>query len=450
MNVSQNNNGTVSATLLVKIGPADYTEKVEKAIKDFRKKAQMPGFRPGQVPAGLVKKMYGKGLLAEEVNKLISEALYDYIKEKDLNILGEPLPTLGVEAPELIEGNEFEFSFDVALAPAIDLGLTKKNKVKYFKIEVDKALIDKQTAAYRGRYGKYVQADKAEEKDVLKGELVQVDSKGAPVEGGVSVANALLSPNYMKSKKEQAKVLGATIGAKVVFNPAKAFDNDAEIASLLQIDKEAAKAFTADCEFTVKEITRFAEAEMNQEFFDACFGAGTVKTEAEFYDKIKAGLEEQFVADSDVKFMIDLRELVLSKMKDAQFDDALLKRWLKANNDKMTDEQIDSDYPKMIEDLKWQLFQDKFARDNKLSIEKADLDAVAKRLTKAQFAQYGMLNVPDDIVENYMEQMMKDQDGARRVADRAMEDKIIAAVKEKITVDESAISFEDFNKFFEK
>ncbi|MBO4370882.1 MAG: trigger factor [Paludibacteraceae bacterium] len=450
MNVSQNNNGSVSATLLVKVGSADYAPKMENAIKEFRKKAKMPGFRPGQVPAGLVKKMYGKELLAEEVNKLISEALYDYIKDKDLNILGEPLPTVGFTAPDLVEGNDFEFSFDVALAPDINLSLNKKNKIKYFQIDVDKALIEKQTAAYRGRYGKYVQADKVEEKDVVKGELAEVDSKGKVVEGGVTVANALLSPNYMKNKKEQAKVMGATVGATFVFNPAKAFDNEAEIASLLQIDKEAAKAFTADCQFTVKEITRFAEAEMNQEFFDACFGAGTVKSEAEFSDKIKAGLEEQFVADSDVKFMIDLRDMVLSKMKDAQFDDDLLKRWLKANNDKMTDEQIESDYPKMIEDLKWQLFQDKFAKDNKLTIEKADLDAVAKRLTKAQFAQYGMLNVPDDIVENYMEQMMKDKDGARRVADRAMEDKIIAAIKDQVSVDETKISFEDFNKFFEK
>ena len=234
-----------------------------------------------------------------------------------------------------------------------------------------------------------------------------------------------------------------------MFNPAKAFVNEAEIASLLQIKAEEAKAFTADCQFTVKEITRFAEAEMNQEFFDASFGKDTVKTEEEFYAKIKEGLQEQFVADSDIKFVIDLREYALEQLKDVQFADATLKRWLKLNNEKMTDEEIANEYPKMIEDLKWQMVKDALAKENNVKIEKEDIEAVAKRSAKAQFAQYGMLNVPEDILANYVEEMLKDQNGARNAAERASENKVIAIIKEKISIDNKTVSFDEFNKFFE-
>ena len=449
MNVNQNNIDAVNATLLVTVGNADYAEKVNKAIKDFCKKANMPGFRKGCVPAGLVKKMYGKGLLAEEVNKLVSEALYNYIKENNLNILGEPLPTEDFAAPSLVEGEDFTFSFDIALAPEVKVDWNKNTKVPYYTIDVDQALIDKQVAAYRGRYGKYVQADAVEEKDVVKGELVELNADGSVKEDGVKVENAMLSPNYIKDKDEQAKVLGVAKEASFVFNPAKAFVNEAEIASLLQIKAEEAKAFTADCQFTVKEITRFAEAEMNQEFFDASFGKDTVKTEEEFYAKIKEGLQEQFVADSDIKFVIDLREYALEQLKDVQFADATLKRWLKLNNEKMTDEEIANEYPKMIEDLKWQMVKDALAKENNVKIEKEDIEAVAKRSAKAQFAQYGMLNVPEDILANYVEEMLKDQNGARNAAERASENKVIAIIKEKISIDNKTVSFDEFNKFFE-
>ncbi|MEE1183601.1 MAG: trigger factor, partial [Paludibacteraceae bacterium] len=275
------------------------------------------------------------------------------------------------------------------------------------------------------------------------------NADGSVKEDGIKVENAMLSPNYMKDKDEQAKVLGASKEASFVFNPAKAFVNEAEIASLLQIKAEEAKEFTADCQFTVKEITRFAEAEMNQEFFDASFGKDTVKTEEEFYAKIKEGLQEQFVADSDIKFVIDLREYALAQLKDVQFADATLKRWLKLNNEKMTDEEIANEYPKMIEDLKWQMVKDGIAKENNVKLEKEDIEAVAKRSAKAQFAQYGMLNVPEDILANYVEEMLKDQNGARNAAERASENKVVAIIKEKVSIDSKTVSFDEFNKFFE-
>lgn len=451
MNVSQNNLDAVNAKLLVKIEPADYTEKVEKAVKDFRKKANMPGFRPGTVPVGLVKKMYGKSFLAEEVNKLISDALYDYIKEKDLNILGEPIPTENFPVPEFEDGANFEFSFDIAIAPELAVSLSAKNKVKYYNITVGKDLIDKQTAAYRGRFGKYVQTEKVEEKDVVKGELQELNADGSEKVDGVKIENALLSPGYIKSADEKKKVIGMTKDSSFVFNPNKAFEgNDAELASLLQISKDAVKTFTADCKFTIKEITRYAEAEMNQEFFDACFGKDVVKSEDEFTAKIKEGLAEQFVEDSDIKFIIDMRDLVLGQLKDVQFADAFLKRWLKANNEKMTAEQIEEEYPKMIEDLKWQLVKDKMAKEADVKVEKADIEEVAKKAAKAQFAQYGMIGVPDDILDGYVQDMLKNKDGAKNAAERAAEHKIVELLKSKVSLANTDITFDEFSKFFEK
>ena len=255
-----------------------------------------------------------------------------------------------------------------------------QNKVKYYNITVGKDLIDKQTAAYRGRFGKYVQTEKVEEKDVVKGDQ-ELNADGSEKVDGVKVENALLSPGYIKSADEKKKVLGKTKDSSFVFNPNKAFEgNDAELASLLQISKDAVKTFTADCKFTIKEITRYAEAEMNQEFFDACFGKDVVKSEDEFTAKIKEGLAEQFVEDSDIKFIIDMRDLVLGQLKDVQFADAFLKRWLKANNEKMTAEQIEEEYPKMIEDLKWQLVKDKMAKEAGVRLKKL----TSKKLPRKQ------------------------------------------------------------------
>lgn len=449
MNVLQNNSDAVNATLVVTVTPADYTEKVEKAIKDYRKKAVMPGFRPGTVPASLIKRKFGEAFLAEEVNKLISEALYKHITDNKLDILGEPLPTVDFPTPTLKEGEEFNFSFDIAIAPAIEVSLSKENKVTYYTIDVDKKMIDQQTASYRGRFGKYVKAEETGDRDVIKGKLVELDDKGGVKDGGVCVESAMISPNYMKKDEEKKKCNGKKVGESFDFNPFGAFGgSEVELASLLKMDKEKAKEFKSDCRFTVEEITRFAEAEMNQEFFDECFGKGTVKSAEEFEAKIKSELANQFVADSDIKFILDMRALVLDGLKDVKFPEAFLKRWLKEQNKEMTDEKIDSEFSKMLDDLKWQLFKDKIAKESDVKIEEADIKEVAKRQAKAQFAQYGMLSIPDEYLENYVKEMLQNKDGRKNVAERAIEDKVMAILKEKVTITGKNVSFEEFNKFF--
>lgn len=449
MNVSQNNIDQVNAVLNIVINKADYTEKVEKSLKDYRKKANMPGFRPGTVPLGLIKKMYGKAMLAEEINKLVSESLYDHIQKNNLPVLGEPLPTENAPVPNFDTQEDFEFSFDLALAPEINLVLTAKNKVTQYDIIVSQDMVDKQVEAYKGRFGKHVSADKVEEKDVVKGEMVELLENGDINANGLKVENAILSPTYMKDKKEQAKVIGLAKDAQFRFNPTKAFENETEIASLLQVTKEVARECSADFLFTIKEITRYADAEMNQDLFDAALGKDVVTSDADFFEKIKEGLKVQFATDSEFKLTMDMKELVVKQLEGTIFPDAFLKRWLQISNENLTEDAIEKEYPKMIEDLKWQLAKDKIAKENDLKLEKEDVEAVAKQAAKAQFAQYGMMNVPDDVLVGYVQDMLKNKDTAKNITDRAVEQKTIDALKTKVSIVSKEISFEDFNKFFE-
>lgn len=450
MNVSQNNIDALNAKLQVKITPADYSEKVDKAIKKYSKQANIPGFRPGCAPVGMIKKRFGKDFLAEEINRLISEALYNHIKDNKVEILGEPLPSEGFTAPEIVDGAEMEFSFDIAIAPKLDAKIDGA-KLNYYTIDIDDKMVDQQIAAYRGRFGSYVKADKSEAKDVLKGTIVELDEKGKEKADGVKTENALLSPNYMKDNDEQGKCLGKAVGESFVFNPAKAFaSSEAEIASLLTIDREAAKNFASDCKFTISEITRYAEAEMNQEFFNKCFGDDVVKSEDELKAKIKEELAAGFVGDSDFKLLLDTRDYILNKCKDAQFPEAFLKRWLLEANKEMTAEKIDEEYPKMIEDLKWQIVRDAICVEAGVKIEKADIEAAAKKSAKERFAQYGMIGVPDEILASYVKEMLENKDGAKDAAERAGQEKLIEVIKGKAAIKNSTISRDEFQKFFEQ
>lgn len=452
MNISLTNVDSVNATLQITIAKADYQEKLDNAIKAFRKKANVPGFRPGTVPTGMVKKMYGKSILAEEINKMVGEGLYGYIQENKLNVLGEPLPNEEKQQPIdfSVEG-DYEFFFDLALAPEIKLSLTKKDKVAYYKIDVDEELVDKQIASYKANYGKYDKIEEgAKETDLIRGVIAELEN-GNVKEGGISVTDGIVMPSYMKDKEEQAKFVGAKAGDTIVFNPGKAYEgNEAEIASLLHIDKDAVEAIAPEFSFAITEITRYKEAELDQELFDKVFGEGSVKDEGEFKAKVKETIEDQFAPDSDYKFLLDAKEILEKKVGDLQFPDAFLKRWLMTTGEERTAESLEEDYPKIIADLKFHLIKEQIAKDFELKIENEDMKIIAMQAARAQFAQYGMMNLPDEMVENYANDMLKNKDNARNLLDRAMENKIIDALKSKMGLEEKVISLDEFRKFFEK
>ncbi|MDR0825348.1 MAG: trigger factor [Prevotella sp.] len=452
MNVSLTNVDSVNAILQITVTNADYQEKLDNALKTFRKKANVPGFRPGTVPAGMVKKLHGKSILAEEINKIVGESLYGYIQENKLNVLGEPLPNEEKQQPLdfSVEG-DFEFFFDLALAPEIKLDLSEKDKVTYYNIAIDDALVDKQIESYKANYGKYEKVEEgAKETDLIRGTITELEN-GEKKEGGIFVEAGILMPSYMKDEAEQAKFVGAKADDVIVFNPGKAYNgNETEIASMLHIDKGAVEAIAPEFSFAITEITRYKEADLDQELFDKIFGEGNVTSEADFRAKVEETISGQFAPDSDYKFFLDAKEYLENKIGDLQFPDAFLKRWLIASGEERTAESVEQEYPKIVKDLKFHLIKEQIAKDYDLKVENEDIKIIAKQAAKAQFAQYGMMNLPEEMVDNYANDMLKNKENARNLLDRAMENKIIDALKANLGVEEKTISLDEFRKFFEK
>ena len=451
MNVSLQNIDKVSALLTVKLEKADYQENVDKSLKRLRQKIQMPGFRPGMVPIGLVKKMYRKSVMAEEINKMLSEAIHNYVQENHVEILGEPLPD--EEKQQQVDFDtmeDFEFVFDIALAPEFDVTLSAEDKVDYYTIDVTEDLIDKQIKVYTQRNGKYEQADTYADNDMLKGLLAELDEEGNVKEGGIQVEGAVMMPSYMKNDEQKALFADAKVNDVIVFNPYAAWEGSAvELSSLLKIDKEKAAEMKANFSFQINEITRFVEGELNQEIFDQVFGKDVIKSEEEFRAKVKEAIAAQFAVDSDYKFMLDMHKLLMEKVGKLEFADALLKRSMKLNNENKTDQEIDEQYPKSIEALTWFLIKEKLVKANGIKVEQADVQTMARETTRAQFAQYGMLNIPDELLDNYAKEMLKKKETVENLVDRIMESKLAVALKPQVTLENKTVSLEDFNKLFE-
>lgn len=451
MNVSLQNIDKVSALLTVKLEKADYQEKVDKSLKNLRQKAQIPGFRKGMVPMSLVKKMYGKSVLAEEVNKLLSDSVYKYIQDNKVSILGEPLPNEDKQKDiDFDTMEEFEFLFDVALAPEFKAEVSADDKVDYYTIDVTEEMVNNQVKAYTQRSGKYEKVDAYADNDMLKGLLAELDAEGNTKEGGIQVEGAVMMPAYMKNDEQKAIFNGAKVNDVLVFNPAVAFDNnEAELSSLLKIKKEEVAGVKGNFSFQVEEITRMVPAELNQELFDNVFGEGTVSSEEEFRAKIKEGIAKQFESDSDYKFLIDVREYLVNKIGKLEFPDALLKRIMLLNNEEKGEAFVAENYDKSIEELTWHLIKEQLLKNNEIKVEQADVMNMAKEATRIQFAQYGMLNIPEEVLENYAKEMLKKQESVEGLVNRAAESKLSAALKAKATLNHKTVSMEEFNKMFE-
>ena len=451
MNVSLQNIDKVSALLTVKLEKADYQEKVDKSLKSLRQKAQVPGFRPGMVPMSLVKKMYGKSVIAEEVNKALSEAVYKYIQDNNVSILGEPLPNEDKQ-PEIDFDTmeEFEFLFDIALAPEFKAEVDAKDKVDYYLIDVTEDMVNNQVKAYTQRNGKYEKVDVYEDKDMLKGLLAELDENGNTKEGGIQVEGAVMMPSYMKNDEQKAIFANAKVNDVLVFNPHTAWEgNAAELSSLLKIDKEEAAEMKSNFSYQVEEVTRFVEGELTQEIFDQVCGKDVVKTEEEFRAKIKEVIANQFVADSDYKFLIDVRKMLMEKVGKLEFPDALLKRIMRMNNQDKDEKFVDDNYDKSIEELTWHLIKEQLVKANNIKVEQEDVVNMAKEATRAQFAQYGMMSVPEDLLENYAKEMLKKKESVEGLVNRGVETKLASALKSQVKLNNKTISAEEFNKMFE-
>lgn len=449
MNISLQNVDKVSALLTVKIEKADYEDKVEKTLKAYRQKANIPGFRKGMVPMALIRKQYGKPVAAEEIDKLLQDKVYEYIHENKVNMLGQPLPNENMK-PVDYDQESFEFVFDIALAPEFKAEVSKDDKIDYYTIEVSDDLVDQQVKMYAQRAAKFDKVESFEEKDMLKGLLAELDENGNTKEDGIKVEGAVMIPSYMKNDDQKAIFNGTKVNDVVTFNPFTAFDGvEAELSSLLKVSKEDVANHKGNFTIQIEEITRTVPAELNQELFDQVFGKDEVKSEEEFRAKIKEGIAKQFENDSDYKFLIDVRNYLVNKIGKLEFPEALLKRIMLLNNEEKGEEFVAENYDKSIEELEWHLIKEQLVAANEIKIEQEDVLNMAKDATRVQFAQYGMMNVPEDVLENYAKEMLKKKETVENLVNRAVESKLSVALKEKATLNNKTVSMDEFNKMFE-
>lgn len=448
MNISLQNVDSVSAVLTVQIEKADYQEKVEKALKTLRQKVNMPGFRKGMVPAGLIKKQYGVSVLAEEIDKLLQEKVFEYIRENKVNMLGTPLPKENQVNFETEEN--FEFSFDIALAPEFNVELSANDSVDYYDINVTDEMVDQEVKMYTQRTAKYEKVEDYQDNDMLKGLLAELDENGNTKEGGVQVEGAVMMPVYMKNDEQKAIFNGAKTNTVLVFNPSVAFDNnEAELASLLKLKKEEVADHKGNFSFQIEEITRMIPGELTQELFDQVLGEDKAHNEEEFRAQIKETIAKQFEADSDYKFLIDVRTYLTNKIGKLEFPDALLKRIMLDNNKEKGEEFVAENYEKSLEELTWHLIKEKLVAANDIKVEQGDLTNMAKEATRAQFAQYGMINVPEELLENYSKEMLKKQESVEALLNRVVESKLSETLKAQVTLNHKAVSAEEFNQMFQ-
>ena len=452
MEITLQNVSDVQGRLTVTLALADYEENVNKSLKAFRQKANIPGFRPGMVPMNLIKRQYGTAIKVDEINKLLQKAIYDYIKENNIAVLGEPLPDEEQQKSIHIDTDEeMTFEYDLAIAPQFDATLSSADTIPYYNIEVTDEMVDSQVKMYTQRNGKYESVESYQKNDMVKGILTELDAEGNVKENGIAVDNGTMLPEYMQDEESQALFEGAKKDDVITFNPHKAYaGNEAELTSLLKITKEEAADMQSDFQFQITDITRYTDGELNQELFDQVCGEGVVTTEEEFKEKIKGDIQTQFTPESDFRFLIDVREYMMNRLGKLPFADDILKRILLDSTDDKDEAKMEEEYPKTIEALQWNLVKEQLIKNSGIKIEQGDIVAMARENVRAQFAQYGMMNVPDDLLDNYAKDMLQKKESVQNLADRALDAKLTAALKTVVSLDEKTVSAEEFNKLFEE
>ena len=450
MNISFENSDKVNGLLTITVEEADFNASVEKTLKDYRKKANIPGFRPGQAPMGLIKRQFGASVRYDAVNKFVGEQLYKYIQDNNIQMLGEPLPSAKQETPADIEKPApYTFVFDIAVAPEINMTLDGRNKIDYYTIKADDKLINEQIEMYQSRAGKYEKAEEynAELNDMLKGDLRELDAEGNTKEGGITVEGAVLMPSYIKVDEQKNLFNNAKPGDIITFNPRKAYpEGEAELSALLKVDREVAKDIESNFSYQITEIQRFVKAELNQELFDQVFGEGNVKSEDEFRAKIAEGLKPQLEANSDYKFMLDVRTYCENKVGELTWPDELLKRIMLLNNKDKGEDFVEKNYAESIKQLEWHLIKEQLVKANEIKIEDADVKAAAMEMARMQFAQYGMTNVPDEYVENYANELLKKREAVDNFVERAIDVKLAAALKSTVSLNNKEVTLDEFNE----
>ena len=450
MNITKNQIDNLNATIKIELGKEDYAERVEKALKDYQKKVVVKGFRPGKTPMGMVKRMYGQSLLFEEINKILGEALGNYIKENNLNILGEPLPNETEQKPLNLEDEHFESLYDIALAPEVNVKMSKREKLPYYKIKVDDEMIDKQIEAICKNNGSLTPVDVIEGGEYLKGELIELGENGEVKEGGIHNEDASMSLHYMKDEEAVEAFKGKKVGEEVKFNAAKAFPNKTDYAALLGVSKEEAEKAGENYCFIIREIKRYVDAEVNEELFTKLFGKDVVKDVAAFRERVKEDIGHQLKGHADYRFTIDAKEKMIKKNEDVVLPEAFLKRWIVAVNENMTPEEVEKDFEGYRDEFKWQLVKSAVVKDYQVKVEDEDLKKEGRQIAAAQLQQYGLFGLTDEQLDGFAAKLLEDDKQRQHLYERAMDEKVFNVIRENMKLEEQEISMADFEKLFQK
>ncbi len=436
----------LNAVVKLKVTPADYTDKVEAALKNHQKKASMPGFRPGKVPASLVRKMYGKSILAEELNRLLSDSLYNYIKENNLDVLGNPLPKDENDSVDIENSSEFEFQFDMALAPQFTLTLDNSISLTELDVAPDEKTMNDYVNDITRRYGQIIPSDVTGEGDLMYGDFVELDANGEVVPGGIFKASTMFLD---KPVKEHHKLLiGAKVEDKFDLDPIQVSDNVADRAQKLGISPEEAEAVSNKFRFTVKSISQLVPAELNQELFDKVYGPGVVTTEAEFREKISSELVKMFTRDSEEKLRNEIINALLSKTN-LSLPDSFLKRWLVAANEKpVTMDQVEAEYPIYARQLRWQLIENKLIRDNNLQVTAEEATEHVKEILRDNYRKYGRNpeEVDDAELNDTAKRILGKEEEAKKIFENLYAQKLMKLYRSKFQFNTKKVSYEEFLK----
>jgi trigger factor len=446
MNITQEKIDNLNAVLKVNIEPADYQARVEKAIKDHAKKAKMPGFRPGMVPPSHIKKMYGKSILVDEVNTLLSDTLNNYISEQKLEVLGQPLPKLDDRQEYNWDfADQFEFNYEIGLAPEFNLDLSSKDKLTQYIIKIDDETLAERVKNIRKSYGKMTNPDVSAEDDVLYAQLTQLSPDGSVFDGGISNTTSVRL-EQIKDTKIKKSLIGIKKDDEVTLDIQKAYGNDApRVAAILGIDESVAADLKSNFKLTVKNVNRLEESDLNQEFFDKLFGAGVVTDEAGFKAKITEELESMMSQDADRKLQNDIYNYSIDKVQ-FELPDDFLKRWLKATNENLSDEDLEGGYKDFAQNLKWTLIENKIIKDNGIEIKYEEVFAAAKQSLDAQFRMYSPTPLTEEQLGQYTVQYLQNKENANKVFDEVKALKTIDFIKSVVTLDNKEIPYNEFKE----
>lgn len=447
MNIVLEKKDNLHALLNIDLHQEDYKEKVSDELKKIQRKAQLPGFRPGKVPMGIVNKMYGKSIKAEEINKILIDGIYKFLKDNELEVMGHPLPDQ--DAAENIDWESqtsFNFTYEIGLAPKVELLLSENIEVEYPKIVADAQTVETHLDNLRRRYGAMIQPEITEQEDMLYGEFAELEQSGTMKAEGHTCRNNLLI-KYIADKDVREKLIGIKVGDVVEFNVLKAVENESEAASLLGLKKEELVNFNAEFRFTLEKISRIEPANLDQVFFDKVFPESGIQDESKLREAVAEQISQQYQIDADKHFRNEVMKTLI-KESGLELPESFLKKWVvAANKDEYTPERIEMEFPKLADSFRWQLIENHLVNVHGIMVNDDEVTAHLEHYIKSQFKQYGQQEVEQSVIDGFVKRIKDNQEELKKVYDNLADQKLLALYKEKLKLKVVEFSFDDFVKF---